>query len=127
MKKLFFLLAVFAIALYAADVTGRWTGTIDVHDTASGSIVTTPVQIQFEQKGDSLSGKVGRAEDRDTVDIKNGRIDGDRVTFEASSVETAGPMKFSLKLTGGKLEGDMKGSIEEGVISGHVKLEKAGK
>jgi len=108
--------------LVGADLTGRWTGTIAVDDTGSGTTITTQVHIEIQQKAEGLSGKIGRIEDQDVVPIKNARMDGDTLIFEAASDETTGPMKFSLKIAGDRMEGTMKGSIDSGDINGKVKL-----
>jgi len=108
--------------LIGADLTGRWTGTIAVDDTGSGTTITTQVHIEIQQKAEGLSGKIGRIEDQDVVPIKNARMDGDTLIFEAASDETTGPMKFSLKIAGDRMEGTMKGSIDSGDINGKVKL-----
>jgi len=108
--------------LLGADLSGRWTGTIAVDDTGSGTTITTQVQIEIQQKAEGLSGKIGRIEDQDVVPIKNARMDGDTLSFEAASDETTGPMKFSLKIAGDRMEGTMKGSIDSGDINGKVKL-----
>jgi len=108
--------------LLGADLSGRWTGTIAVDDTGSGTTITTQVQIEIQQKAEGLSGKIGRIEDQDVVPIKNARMDGDTLSFEAASDETTGPMKFSLKIAGDRMEGTMKGSIDSGNINGKVKL-----
>jgi hypothetical protein len=105
-----------------ADLTGRWTGTIAVDDTASGTTITTQVHIELQQNSSGLSGKIGRIEDTEVVPIKNARMDGDMLVFEAASEETAGPMKFQLKIAGDRMEGTMKGSIDSGDISGKVRL-----
>jgi hypothetical protein len=106
-----------------ADLTGRWTGTIAVDDTGSGTTITTQVHIELQQKGDGgVSGKIGRVEDTEVVAIKNARMEGDTLSFEAASDETTGPMKFSLKIAGDSMEGTMKGSIDSGDINGKVKL-----
>jgi hypothetical protein len=119
------LLVLLAGALaFGADPTGRWTGTIAVDDTGSGTTITTQVHIELQQQGDGLSGKIGRIEDTDVVPIKNARIEGDTLIFEAASDETTGPMKFSLKIAGDRMEGTMKGSIDSGDINGKVKLTK---
>ena|SRR5689334_17195323 len=124
MKKLLILVPALCMAAFAADVNGNWTGTIEVNDTGSGTKVSTPVRVQLEQRGDALNGKIGRAEDPDPVTIRNGRIEGNKVTFEASSAETAGPMKFALQVDADRMEGEMNGAIDEGKISGHVKLSR---
>jgi hypothetical protein len=115
---LFFL---FAQAL-AADVSGRWTGTIAVKDVASGAIITTPVEIEFNQQASTISGKIGRSRDNDAVPIQNARIEGNRIYFEASSDETTGPCKFTLTIAGDSMEGDMIGAIESEDITGKVKI-----
>jgi hypothetical protein len=121
MKRSFVLLLFCSLA-FGADLTGRWTGTIAVDDTSSGTTITTQVHVDLQQKADGVSGKIGRMEDSDVVPIKNARMDGDTLSFEAASDETAGPMKFSLKIAGDQMEGTMKGSIDSGDINGKVKL-----
>jgi hypothetical protein len=108
--------------LFGADLTGRWTGTITVDDTGSGTTITTQVHVDLQQRPDGLSGKIGRVEDSELVPIKNVRIDGDTLMFEAASDETTGPMKFNLKIIGDQMEGTMNGSIDSGNIKGKVKL-----
>jgi hypothetical protein len=116
------LLFVAGALLLGADLTGRWTGTIAVDDTGSGTTITTQVHIDLQQHGDGVSGKIGRIEDSDAVPIKNAHMEGDTLIFEAASDETTGPMKFSLKIAGDRMEGTMKGSIDSGDINGKVKL-----
>jgi len=114
---------VFTCAMaFGADLTGSWTGTIAVDDAGSGTTITTQVHVELQQKGEGLSGKIGRVEDTDVVPIKNARMEGDTLVFEAASDETTGPMKFSLKIAGDQMEGTMKGSIDSGDINGKVKL-----
>jgi hypothetical protein len=117
------LLSILTCALtLGADLTGRWTGTIAVDDSGSGTTITTQVHVELQQGSDGLSGKIGRIEDSDVVPIKNARMEGDTLVFEAASEETTGPMKFSLKIAGDQMEGTMKGSIDSGDIKGKVKL-----
>jgi hypothetical protein len=108
--------------VFGADVSGTWTGTIAVDDTGSGTTITTQVHIELQQQGAGLSGKIGRIEDTEAVPIKNVKIEGDTLSFEAANDETSGPMKFSLKIAGDRMEGTMKGSIDSGDINGKVKL-----
>jgi hypothetical protein len=119
---LFIFIQAFFIQALAADVSGRWTGTIAVRDEASGAIITTPVEIQFTQRDSAISGKIGRAKDADGVPIRNARIEGNRLYFEASSEETSGPCKFSLLIAGDSMEGDMTGAIDSEDITGKVKV-----
>ncbi len=121
MKRLLPTFLVCALA-FGADLTGRWTGTIAVDDAGSGTTITTQIHVELQQQGSGLSGKIGRVEDTDVVPIKNAHTDGDTLSFEAASDETTGPMKFSLKIAGDRMEGTMKGSIDSGDINGKVKL-----
>ena len=120
--RLTFLLFIASALAFGADLTGRWTGTIAVDDTGSGTTITTQVHIELQQKSDVLSGNIGRIEDSEVVPIKNAHMEGDTLVFEAASEETTGPMKFSLKIAGDRMEGTMKGSIDSGDINGKVKL-----
>jgi hypothetical protein len=121
MKKLW-LLPFLTMVLTAADVSGKWTGTIEVADDSSGATINTPVRAEFEQKAHSLSGKIGRREDEQAESIRNGRIDGKKILFEVSSPETVGAVKFELTVEGDRIEGQMNGSVDTGPIKGKVHL-----
>ncbi|HVP45853.1 MAG TPA: hypothetical protein VMT32_04695 [Bryobacteraceae bacterium] len=120
MKRAFWLLPFLALALSGADVSGKWTGTIDIEDSGS----TIPIQVELVQKSDALSGKVGRAGTGDEGTIRNGKVDGTKVSFEVVSAETSSPFKWNLTLVNDQLEGEMKGSVDEGEIVGKVKLSR---
>jgi hypothetical protein len=124
MKKAFLLLPFLAFALSASDVSGKWSGTIDIEDAGS----TIPIQVELVQKSDVVSGKVGRQGTADEGSIRNGRVDGTKVSFEVVSTETSGVFKWTLTLVNDQMEGEMKGSTDDGEIVGKVKLsrEKAG-
>ena len=120
--RLLILLSLICALAFGADVTGTWTGTIAVDDTGSGTTITTQIHIELHQQGAALSGKIGRVEDTEAVPIKNAKMEGDTLSFEAASDETSGPMKFTLRIAGDRMEGTMKGSIDSGDINGKVKL-----
>ena len=121
MKKAFWLLPFLAFALGGADVSGKWSGTIDIEDSGS----TIPIQVELVQKADEVSGKVGRAGTGDEGTIRNGKVDGTKLFFEVISSETSSPFKWTLTLVNDQLEGEMKGSVDEGEIVGKVKLSRA--
>jgi hypothetical protein len=120
MKNVFWLLPCLALALSGADVSGKWSGTIDVEDSGS----TTTVQVEFVQKSDLVSGKINRTGGGDEGTIRNGKVEGTKVSFEVVSPETSSPFKFTLTLVNDRLEGEMKGSVDEGEIVGKVKLSR---
>lgn len=116
-----------AVVAAAADVSGLWTGTIDIKDEGSGATITTPVRIEIDQQSAAISGKIGRPEDPQDVPIKNAHMEGNKIWFEASNGETAGPVKFSLTVDGDRMEGDMKTALETEPINGKVKVTRTPK
>jgi hypothetical protein len=121
MKRAFWLLPCLALLLSGADVSGKWSGTIDVEDAGN----TTEVQVELVQKAGAVSGKIGRTGGGDEGTIRNGKVDGEKVTFEVVSAQTTNPFKFTLTLVNDRLEGEMKGAMDEGEIVGKVKLNRA--
>ena len=114
----------FGCMVWAADLTGKWTGTIDVYDAGSGNTTTTRIELNLTQQGADVAGKIGRPNDPDAVSIRNGETSGAKLTFEASNEETAGPVHFTLTVNGDHMDGEMTGAIPEGKISGKVKLSR---
>jgi hypothetical protein len=124
--KLFWLLPVVAIALYGADVTGTWTGTIDVADPGNGDKISTEVKAEFKQAAAALTGKIGRKQDEQLESIRDGKITGKAITFDVLPEEATSPMKFNLTLVSDdRIEGNMAGAIDVGKISGKVVLTRA--
>ena len=91
------LLATFAMA---SDVTGTWTGTFKV----SGGDHSVPQVIILKQDGNKLAGSAG-PDAGEQYPIENGKVDGDRVTFEL----TTGEWRFSydLKRSGQEMSGNL--------------------
>ena len=100
-------------------------GTVTIDDAASGTKIETPVELHLEQKEGVLSGKMGREHDPDKVEIRNAKVEGDTLTFEASSQETSSSMRFSLKVRGEQMLGDMKGAADGNDIVAKVSLTRA--
>jgi len=79
MKKFALLLLVllYAVPLRAADVDGKWTGSVS---TPNGDI---NVGFEFKADGTMLSGTTTGL-DGSAVPIKDGKIDGNKITFLVS-------------------------------------------
>ena len=112
------------LAAQASNLSGKWNGQIVIDDTASGTKIETPVELRLEQKDGALSGKIGQKNDPNQVEIRNAKVEGDRLTFEASSLETSGSMRFSLKVHDEHMEGDMKGVAEGSEIVAKVSFSR---
>jgi len=63
-----------ATPAFAADVDGNWTGSID---TPNGPVM---VSYTFKANGAALSGST-KGPDGSTVPIKNGKVDGSKISF----------------------------------------------
>ena len=119
------LVPLFALAMYGADVTGKWAGKIEVTDPSGENKISTPVKAEFQQKATAVSGKIGRAEDQEIESIRNARVEDKHLFFEVNTPEATTPMKFSLVVVSDdQIEGEMKGSLDVGNISGKVVLHK---
>ena len=121
MKKALWILPCLALVMSGADISGKWSGTIDVEDAGS----STDVQVELVQKADTVSGKIGRTGGGDEGEIRNGKVVGEKVSFEVVSGQTSSPFKFTLTLVNDHLEGEMRGSMDQGEIVGKVKLSRA--
>lgn len=82
MKRLFCMVAGLAMTLsaasaLAADVTGTWTATTQ---TPNGDFQLT---FTFKQDGANLTGSV-QGPGGDPITITNGKVDGDKFTFDDS-------------------------------------------
>jgi hypothetical protein len=92
-------LALTAVTLAGADVTGNWRGTFTPDGRDAG-----PALLVLKQEGDAITGTAG-PDESERHPISKGKIDKDTLTFE---VETpGGVMKFSLKQKEDELTGDV--------------------
>jgi hypothetical protein len=105
-KLIGILIALMMTSLVAAgrDVTGKWT---------SWKQSDFPVEMQLESSGTTLRGTV-RLGTGPAVDILDGRIVGDRITFKAMVPDGEGddryPMMFSGRQSRGRI--DFKCDVE---------------
>src|ERR1700730_10148633 len=115
MKRKILLLAVtlltFTLALWAADVSGKWTAQVPGR---SGNM--RDVTFMFKASGENLTGTMsGRNGD---IQISDGRVSGDSVSFSVTQEFGGNSVKqtFNGKVTGGEImfkrEGGQGGAIE---------------
>jgi len=117
------LLPLMALAMYGADVSGKWTGSVEIADPTSGDKIQTPVKAEFTQKGGDVSGTIGREEDTEAETIHAGKLDGKNLVFEVTPHEAGSPIKFTLVLlSDDRIEGAMEGAMDVGRITGKVIL-----
>jgi len=79
-----------ALALFAADGSGAWTGTMSV-ETAEGESGSFPIYCVLKVSESQLSGTCGPLAS-DQRPIANGKVEGPKLSFEMGSTK---PMSFS--------------------------------
>jgi hypothetical protein len=99
MRRTLLILLASVFTLAAADVSGKWTGTLTPDSGAEG-----PALLILEHKGESLTGTAGPDEGQ-RFDILNGKVSGDKITFETDSGKSV--MKFELTLKGEEMAGQV--------------------
>lgn len=97
MKKFLYLWILTAITLCAADVTGKWAG------GAKGVEDENTAVLNLKQNGAELSGTAG-PNDGQQWPITNGKIEGDKISFQ---LNTDGPVvTFELSLVEDHIKGE---------------------
>jgi len=93
MKRLNVLLAgVFcASSLFAADLSGTWTGIVKLGNTGQ----ELPFVVQMKQQGDTITGRLDGIYGAPDVEILNGKISGDTITFQGVRKINGADVKFS--------------------------------
>jgi hypothetical protein len=112
-----------ALTAQAANLAGKWSGVIEIDD--SGGKIETPVELTLEQKAGAVSGKIGRRDNPETVEIRNAKIDGDKLTFQSSSTEASASMTFTLTVQGEEMRGEMRGVAQGNEIVAKVTFSRA--
>lgn len=88
--------ALLALAAWAADVNGTWTGQINGPDGNSFALT-----YSFKQDGEKLTGTVAGPQG-DPIPLEEGKVQGDKISF-AVHVEFNGGAKF---VSEGTVKGD---------------------
>ena len=87
----------------AADVTGKWSGTVDLK--ADGEAQTITVVMTLKQDGNTLTGTAG-PDDGEQHPIQKGTVDGDNLTMEVDSGDAI--YYIELKVDGDSITGNVK-------------------
>ncbi len=92
----------------AADVSGSWSGTFDIH-FADGRVVKDTAWLVLQQSGAAITGTVGPKADQQGP-IREATLSGDTLKFVADSTQGK-VLSFVLKREGEKLSGEANGEI----------------
>jgi len=119
------ILPIILLALaHAGNIAGKWSGIIEIDEGGSGGKIERPLELSLEQKDGVLSGRIGLSGDSEGVEIRNGKAEGDKVTFEASSPDASAIMKFALTIQGEEMHGEMKGVVAGNEMMAKVSLSR---
>jgi hypothetical protein len=105
-----------AVCACAANFSGEWTGTGMVNNTQR------PFYFIFWVDGVTLNGSGGSDIDNQDV-IRNGKIDGDRISFDLVPV-TKPQYHFDLSAHGPDLTGTFQTQEGKDTITGTVRLKR---
>lgn len=91
------LLATTAAFLFAADVSGTWTATFDTQ------VGQQPYTFMFKQDGMKLTGTAKNTFTETDVEITDGKVDGDTISFVENMTYQGMPLRITYK---GTINGD---------------------
>ena len=125
MKTLFCFICLFlmlTIALNAAEVTGKWTGSFDVTNP-EGETKSSTAYMDLKEADGAVTGTAGPTSDEQWP-LRKGKLDGQKLTFE---VETDhGIIAFELTFDGASISGTASGTGDSGQkMSAKVSLKRA--
>jgi hypothetical protein len=121
MRTLICLLAAAACAC-AADVTGKWTGNVEVTNP-QGEVQNHAITFQLRQSGRELTGALA-SEGRDSP-ITNGKVEGDAVTFQVQPGDEGPTWSVKLTLAGDDLNGDASAARDGETRKAKVTLKRS--
>ena len=103
MRTLLTALLFSALTVYAADATGKWSGSFEIK-TPEGETRNPSAYLVLKQDGNKLTGSGGPAEDRQEGSVA-GTVEGNQLTF---TVEHDGQaMNFKLQMDGDSMTGQV--------------------
>lgn len=96
-----------AALVWAADFSGQWAGKTKL--SIDGQTQEDTMHFSLKQSGDRLTGTAGPTPQQQAA-IRNGKIDGNRITFETPVPQ--GVFQFDLTLDDGHLKGTLIASAQ---------------
>ena len=88
-----------AVPALAADVAGKWIGQVPAAQGQAESVIT----FIFKVDGDNLTGTINNSQQPGDVELKEGKVTGDDITFSLTRNIGGTDMKVVWK---GKIAGD---------------------
>ncbi len=126
MKTLLCLLLLSIVPLFAADLTGKWSGKFDI-TKAGGEQKPDQAVMNLKSDGGAVTGTAGPSEDEQWT-ISKGKLEGTKLTFEVvpEGDSEKGLIVFDLVFDGDSIKGTAKGHQGDEQMSAKVDLKRAG-
>ena len=107
-----------------ANLTGKWTGTM-TRTAPDGRSQSIDWMLDLTQKGKVLTGTAGPNAERQWTIEKGGVVDAGKVAFKVQQPDN-GPLRtFTLKVVGGRLQGEMLAELNGQSFTAKVDVERA--
>ena len=111
MKKLFSLLLLSSLVLFAGELPGKWSGKFDMTNS-SGETKPDSAFMNLKLDGSDVTGTAGPNESRQWA-IKNGKLTSGKLTFKVE-MEEGGFIDFDLVFDGDTIRGSATGTGRDG-------------
>ena len=106
MRKLFCCILFSALALGAAELTGKWSGSCDI-TRPNGETKADTAYMDLKENNGEVTGTAGPAAEKQWT-LRKGKLDGQKLTFEVST-EDGGLLIFDLTFDGTAIQGTCAG------------------
>jgi hypothetical protein len=111
MRKLVCALLLATLAGYAAELTGKWSGSFDVTNPA-GETRDDNAYMVLKEAGGEVTGSAGPDVEKQWP-IQKGKLDGQKLTFEVK-MDDGGVIVFALRFDGTTIQGTAEGTGASG-------------
>ena len=94
---------ILSTSLFAADYTGTWVGVVNlpVNPNAKGPAqAPLPFIVHLKQEGSTVTGKMDGIGGAPDVEIVNGKVNGETITFEGVRKINNADVKFNYTASG---------------------------
>jgi hypothetical protein len=122
MTKLLACLLLFGVALSAAELTGKWTGSFDI-TKANGETEANSAYMDLKEVHGMVTGTAGPDTEKQWS-LRNGKLDGQALTFEVKG-DQEGVMVFQLTFDGEVIRGTCTGTDDGEKMTAKLLLKPA--
>jgi len=96
-----------ALALGAAELTGKWSGSFDI-TTPNGETKADTAYMDLKEKSGEVTGTAGPGVEKQWS-LRKGKLDGQQLTFEVPT-DDGGLLVFDLTFDGTAIQGTCAGT-----------------